>query len=106
MSRWRRPEARSSFWLQRQRDKVEAGLQALDEGIEVSLPDLAFETSPLGLLPIAVGSVLGFVSFWMPDLDWGGRSPRLAELVRRLDARPAWAATAPHLPAGTTFPRL
>lgn len=103
---WRRPEARSAVWQQRQRHKVEAGLQALDDAIAPWWPAAGTDAGPLGLVPIAVGSTLGFVSFWMPDLDWPARRPRLAELARRLDARAAWAATAPHLPAGAAFPQL
>ena len=103
---WRQPAARSAFWCQRQRNKVEAGLQALDDAIAPWLPDAAADAAPLGLVPIAVGSALGFVSFWMRDLDWAAGAPRLADLAQRLDGRPAWVATAPHLPEGASFPQL
>ncbi len=99
---WRAPEARSAFWLDRQRHKVHAGFAAMDEQLAPWMPLAGTPT----LAHIAVGAAVGFVSFWMPELAWREAHPRLAELMQSLSSRAAWAATEPYLLPGAKFPSL
>jgi glutathione S-transferase len=99
---WRAPAARSSVWMERQRDKVVRGIESLEMRIAPWLDeDLHGQ-----LANIASGAALGFVSFWMPELDWKGASPRLAGLCSALETQPHWQQTRPFLAPGTRFPGL
>jgi glutathione S-transferase len=99
---WRREEARSAFWLKRQRDKVEKGLSWLNTELagwrgNDGQPDLA---------QIATGAALGFAQFWITDLPDVNQWPALAGLDEALAARTSWRETAPYLAAGSGFPAL
>jgi glutathione S-transferase len=100
---WRAPEARSSYWLERQRTKITAGLTALDAAIAPWLPDV---DQPPSLPAIAAGSAHAFARFWQPELVQALDLPRLDALSARLALRAAWTSTAPSLPPGATFPKL
>lgn len=92
-----RPEP-SPAWVERQRLKVEGGLDALekiyanrDATAQFDLGDLAIATTvllfdfivPAGLAPD------------LPQLRWRGRVPNLAAMADRLDQRPSFMATRP-----------
>lgn len=100
---WRAPETRSAYWLERQRAKVSGGLAALEASIEPWLP-------PDGQVPnlaaLAAGAAVAFVSRWQPAIAAENAGPRMEELLRRLEQRPAWRTTHPVVPAGAMFPRL
>ncbi|MBC7940038.1 MAG: glutathione S-transferase N-terminal domain-containing protein [Chitinophagaceae bacterium] len=99
---WRQPASRSAFWLDRQRQKVVAGIAALETEMEPWMP----AAGPLQLPAIAAGAALGFTAFWLPHLEWRATAPRLAVLVERLDRVDAWRQTRPYLAAGAKFPVL
>lgn len=99
---WREPASRSAFWLDRQRQKVVAGIAALEIEIGPWLP----AEGPLKLAAIATGAALGFIAFWLPDLNWRASAPRLADLCDRLDRMDAWKQTRPYLAEGAKFPML
>jgi len=88
----RTPEQRSDTWIARQRRKIEEGLNAMAKG-------LAEKTWCAGnhytLADIAVGCVLGYLDFRMPDLDWREPHPNLARHFEKLSQRPSFADTFP-----------
>jgi glutathione S-transferase len=99
---WRREEARSTIWLQRQRDKVEKGLAWLNDALASRQsagpgPDLA---------EIATGCALGFATFWIRDLPARSTWPVLAARDAAWQQRAAWRETTPFLAAGAGFPAL
>ena len=92
----RRPaKQQSSDWIDRQRGKVDLGLQALAS-------DLGERTwcngEAYSLADIATGCALAYLDFRHPDLDWRGAYANLVKLAERLAKRPSFAETAP--PAG------
>ena len=89
----RRPAGeRSASWIDRQRGKVVAGLQAMSS-------DLAqgewCHGNAMTLADIAVGCALGYVTFRHPDIDWRNSHENLARLYDRLMQRPAFRETVP-----------
>ena len=87
---------RSQAWMDRQRGKVEAGIQAIAKG----LGDKPFCSGiHLSLSDIAVGCALGWIGFRFPDIDWRGKYANLAKLYDKLMTRPSFADTAPRVPA-------
>lgn len=90
----RRPDGeRSAAWIERQRGKMIAGLQAMADDLG---ENLWCHGNGLSLADIAAGSALGYISFRHPDIDWRGRHGTLAKLYDRLMQRPAFAETVPH----------
>ena len=90
----RSPEQRSPAWLERQTDKVWAGLEFMSTGlgkkqycvgtgIHISLADLA------------VGCTLAWLDFRFPELDWRSPYPNLDQLLQRLQERPSFVSTRP-----------
>ncbi len=83
---------RSPAWIERQRGKVEAGLDTMAKG----LGERPFCSGiHLSLADIAVGCALGWLAFRFPGIDWAGRHPNLARLHDRLTLRPSFAQTRP-----------
>lgn len=88
----RRPAAQQSAeWAARQRDKVEKGLAAMNQGIvgEFCTGDT------FTLADIAVVCTLGYLGFRFPDIEWQSRLPALAALYERLSARSSAQETIP-----------
>jgi len=83
---------RSPSWIERQKAKVERGLDAM----ESQLGSRAFCTGPaFTLADIAVGCCLGWLDFRFPRLDWRADRPNLARLAAKLFERPSFAETVP-----------
>jgi glutathione S-transferase len=83
---------RSQAWMDRQRGKVLAGIDAMDKG----LGDKPFCSGiHLSLSDIAVGCALGWVGFRFPQVDWRTEHPNLARLYDKLMQRPSFADTQP-----------
>ncbi|WP_148716381.1 glutathione S-transferase N-terminal domain-containing protein [Chitinolyticbacter meiyuanensis] len=87
----RRPaKQQSAEWIARQQSKINRGLAQLSA-------DLTDRRWCLGdaysVADIAVGCMLGYLDLRMPELDWATAYPNLAELVVRLNERPAFAET-------------
>jgi glutathione S-transferase len=89
----RRPDGeKSPSWIERQKEKMQAGLQAM--AAELGDNEWCHGTS-LSLADIAVGSALGYVTFRHPDLLWQENHASLARLYAQLMQRPSFAETVP-----------
>ena len=77
-------------WHQRQRDKIERGLAAIEK-------DLGSGQFCFGgrytLADIAAGYALSYLDFALPDVEWRKAHPGLAKLAERLFARPSFSTT-------------
>ena len=83
---------RSQAWMDRQRTKVVAGIDAMAKG----LGDKPFCSGiHLSLSDIAVGCALGWISFRFPQIDWRAEHPNLGRLCDKLQQRPSFADTQP-----------
>jgi len=83
---------RSAAWIERQRNKVEAGIAAMAKG----LGDKPFCSGiHLSLSDIAVGCTLGWLDLRFPDIDWRGEHGNLAKLYDKLMLRPSFIDTKP-----------
>ncbi len=83
---------RSQAWMDRQRGKVLAGIDAMDKG----LGDKPFCSGiHLSLSDIAVGCALGWVAFRFPQVEWQSEHPNLVRLYDKLMQRPSFADTQP-----------
>jgi glutathione S-transferase len=93
LERTQRPEAQQSpEWIQRQMDKVHAGLKAMSAGLK----DTAFcSGNHYTLADIAVGCALGWLSFRFPEIDWREAYPNLGKLFDKLSERPSFKDTLP-----------
>ena len=88
----RAPDERNAAWLARQQDKVEAALQAMSTG----LADKPWcVDARYSLADVALGCALGWLSFRFPQNGWRDAYPNLATHLAKLEARPAFATTAP-----------
>lgn len=88
----RAPEKQDDSVVERQRLKVERGLQILSQ-------DLGDNKWCLGeafsLADIAVGCTLGYLSLRMPELTWREAYPNLGRLYEQIMKRPSFQNTAP-----------
>ncbi|WP_119964285.1 glutathione S-transferase N-terminal domain-containing protein [Simplicispira lacusdiani] len=88
----RAPAQRSTAWIDRQLQKVDASLKAMAQG----LGDKAFCSGiHLSLSDIAVGCALGWLEFRFPEIGWRAEHPNLARLMDKLALRPSFADTVP-----------
>jgi len=86
-------EAQLREAVERQQEKIERGLKAL----EAQLPSKEhwFHGHKLGLADIAVGCALEYLDFRLTHLNWRQRFPHLKELALRIGARPSFLSTRP-----------
>jgi len=85
-------KTKSAAWIDRQMDKVRAGLAAMD----AQLGDRPWCTgNAYTLADVAVGACLGWLEFRYPKLDWKTEHANLARLFAKLSERPSFAETAP-----------
>ena len=83
---------RSQAWIDRQMDKVNAGLKAMSQG----LADRPWcHGNHHSLADIAVGSALGYLDFRFADIEWRQSYPNLDKLFDKLSQRPSFMDTAP-----------
>jgi glutathione S-transferase len=83
---------RSQAWIDRQRGKIDAALQAMSRG----LGDRPYcHGTPYTLADVAVGCALGYLDFRFPDLDWRTRHPNLERLQAKLSQRQSFIDTRP-----------
>ncbi len=88
----RSAEQRSSAWIDRQLEKVRAGVKAMSTG----LGDKAFcSGAHLSLADVSTGVALGYLDFRFPDMDWRTPYPNLGRLFDRLAQRPSFLETLP-----------
>ena len=90
--RQRPPGARSAPWLARQQRKVEGGLAETARLIAAGPHAVG---ARFGLGDIAAGCMLGYLDLRLPELDWRGCHPALADYHARLEERPSFRATRP-----------
>ena len=83
---------RSTAWIDRQMDKIQASLRAMSQG----LADKNWcANTHYTLADIAVGCALGYLDFRFPELDWRADHPNLDAMLTRLNQRSSFADTAP-----------
>lgn len=83
---------KSQSWIERQRKVIDLALAAC----AADLGDAAWcHGMTITLADVALGSMLGYLSFRFPHLDWRTRHPQLARHYDKLMQRPAFAETAP-----------
>jgi glutathione S-transferase len=88
----RPPEQQSSEWIERQMDKVNAGLKAMSSGLK----DTAFcAGNHYTLADVAVGCALAWLNFRFPEITWRDDYPNLGKLFDKLAERPSFKDTAP-----------
>lgn len=85
-------EQQSQSWIDRQMDKVNAGLKAMSVG----LADKPFCTgNHYTLADVASACALGWLAFRFPELSWRTDYPNLARHFDRLAERPSFQDTVP-----------
>ncbi|WP_395006187.1 glutathione S-transferase C-terminal domain-containing protein [Undibacterium sp.] len=88
----RDPEIQSEAWVNRQMDKVHAGIKAMSQG----LGDSPFCVSNhLTLADISVACCLGWLTFRFPEIAWRDEYPNLTKLADKLAERPSFRETVP-----------
>ena len=88
-----RPAAQQSqAWIDRQMEKVHAGLKAMSTGL-AETPFCAGNHHTLA--DVAVGCALGWLSFRFPEIDWRGDYANLGKLYDKLSERPSFKDTVP-----------
>ena len=88
----RPPELSWDWWLDLQMGTVERSLQALNNAVS-DFPDKVDQVQ------INTAVALGYCDFRLPDYDWRGACPALAEFYDYFSQRPSMVATLPRVPA-------
>lgn len=88
----RAPEIQSEAWVNRQMDKVNAGLKSMSLGLGESAFCVG---NHLTLADISVACCLGWLSFRFPAIAWRDEYPNLARLFDKLSERPSFKDTLP-----------
>ncbi|MFM7024758.1 MAG: glutathione S-transferase family protein [Limnohabitans sp.] len=80
----RKEGERSQAWIERQLEKIDQALRAMDHG----LGDKPFCSGVhMSLSDIAVGCALGYLDFRFPQIDWRSPHPNLQRLFDKLMER-------------------
>ena len=88
----RQDSERSQVWIDRQLQKIDAGLKSMSQG----LGDKPFCSGiHLSLSDIAVGCALGWLELRFPDIAWRTEYPNLGKLHDKLMLRTSFADTVP-----------
>ncbi|MEO7295045.1 MAG: glutathione S-transferase N-terminal domain-containing protein [Candidatus Limnocylindria bacterium] len=88
----RTPDQRSQAWIDRQRTKMLAAVEAIATG----LGEKPWCTGiHMTLADIAVGCALGYLDFRFPDVTWRERHANLGRLADKLNARQSFIDTVP-----------
>jgi glutathione S-transferase len=81
---------RSQVWIDRQLDKIQGGLKAMNQG----LSDKPFCAGiHMSLADITVGCALAYLDFRFTELDWRSEHLHLARLEEKLALRPSFSET-------------
>jgi glutathione S-transferase len=87
-----RPEEhRWQVWIDDQWDRIESGLQWFTHN-SAELSD------PINIAHLALGSLLGYIDFRMPERAWRSRFPLVKDWYERLERRPSFQQTRPAAP--------
>ena len=84
--------AQDAALIQRQKLKIERGIQALSKDLD---EEKWCVTNSFSLADIAVGCALSYVNLRLPEFDWKGQYPNLAALYEQLLQRKAFQETQP-----------
>lgn len=87
-----REQHRSPAWIDRQMNKIKAGLKSISEGLG-SNPWCY--NNQFCLADIAVGCVLGYLLFRFPEINWRDEYPNLSTFHDKISQRPSFVDT-PH----------
>lgn len=87
----REPTQQSPQWVERQKQKITASLQYMENELAPNSPYCMGIN--FNLADIAVGCALGFLDLRYPEITWRDDYPKLAALQERLEARPSFIAT-------------
>lgn len=92
LEKMRIAEKQDAIWIARQRGKIERGLAALDNLArdKIYLHDATFSAAD-----IAVGCLLPWLEFRLPELSWRAQHPALLALHERLSQRASFMQTVP-----------
>ncbi len=92
LERRRSADKQDEAWIKRQRGKIERGLAALDTQArnKTYLHGEVFSAAD-----IAVGCLLQWLEFRLPEIDWRAQCPALVALNARLNERASFAQTVP-----------
>jgi len=85
-------ELQSQKWIDRQMDKVHAGVASMGHGL-AEKPWCNGHAYTLA--DIAIGCVMGYLDFRFKHIDWRSAHPNLARHYDKLAARPSFADTQP-----------
>ncbi len=85
-------EEQSEKWIDRQMDKVHAGVMSMDNGLAEKPWCNGHAYS---LADIAVGCALGYLDFRFKHINWRYSHPNLARHYEKLAARPSFIDTQP-----------
>lgn len=93
LEKTQRPEAKQSKeWMERQAQKIHAGLKAMSAGLKEK-PFCA--GTHYSLADVTVGCALGWLSFRFPDIAWRDDYANLVKLFDKLSERPSFRDTVP-----------
>jgi glutathione S-transferase len=88
-------EYRWQAWIDDQWDRIESGLQWFSQ-------NSAELGEPINVAHLALGCLLGYLDFRMPERAWRTRFPILREWFERIERRPSFQQTQP-APAPATM---
>lgn len=92
MESLRAPNRQDPAWIAKQQSKIDASLAAM----AARLGDKAFcVDGRYSLADIALGCAIGYLDWRFPELGWKDEFPNLARHIKKLAARPSFAATVP-----------
>jgi glutathione S-transferase len=83
-------QERSAAWVERQRGKIECGLDWMERRLGARP---CCEGDHFSLADIAAGCAMAYLKFRFPEGDWHGRFAALARLSAELEHRSSFAAT-------------
>ena len=88
----RKDSERSQAWIDRQLQKIDNSLVAMDRALAERSNCMG---THLSLADIAVGVAVGYLDFRFSQIDWRGQHPNLAALHERLMQRQSFKDTVP-----------
>ncbi len=92
LERRRLPKQQNPEWIERQRQKIAAGVAELARELD---ENAWCNGEAYSLADIATGCALGYLDLRYAELDWRREYPNLARLADKLAKRPSFQETAP-----------
>ena len=85
-------DKQSKDWIERQRNKVIAGVAELSQAHKTGA---VLTSNELGLAQVATQCALDYLDLRYPQYEWRKAAPNLIDLYTRLSTRPSFASTKP-----------